>query len=287
MVLTHPISVDGAPRPEGGHVVLEGVRMEFSDRVILRDLDCDFPAGKISIICGGSGSGKSTTLRLIGGLIRPQQGHIRVDGIDVAALRRTSELEKVRQKLGMLFQKGALLDSTNVFDNVAFPLRERTKLDGDEISARVRECLLEVGLKPADERLLPSELSGGMVKRVALARAIVTEPVILLVDEPFSGLDPITSRRIELLLQKVNKRSGITMIIVSHDPGSTMRLADHLLVMLPDRYVQGTPDELRNHEDPRVTSLLTHEVDDSILEVDHMLDTVIQRGPTDLDSTWA
>jgi len=271
----------------GGHVAFENVRMEFKDRTIIRDLSCTFPAGKISVICGGSGSGKSTTLRLIGGLIQPQGGHVWVDETDVATLRRTRDFDKVREKLGMLFQAGALLDSTPVFDNVAFPLRERTNLESDEISARVRQCLLQVGLKPGDERLLPSELSGGMIKRVALARAIVTEPVVLLVDEPFSGLDPITTRRIELLLQRVNKASGITMIVVSHDPGSTMRMADHLLVMLPDRYVEGTPEELAAHDDPRVTSLLTHEVDDSILQLDDLLEGTIQRGPSDLDSTWA
>ena len=237
--------------------------MAFGERQVFDGLSFSFPRGRIAVILGGSGSGKSTALRLIGGLIQPLSGRILVDGEDVTRLSER-RLYGVRAKLGMLFQGGALLDSMTVYENLAFPLRERTALNETEIATRVRETLGAVGLHDADD-LLPSQLSGGMIKRAALARAIVTRPLILLCDEPFSGLDPISARRIEALLVEINRRFGITIVVVSHDIPSTMRLASSVLVLLPDGAVQGTPAELQRSEDPRVASFLNPDLDAAAL----------------------
>ncbi len=239
----------GAP-----HVELQGIRMAFGRRRVFDALTCRFPRGGISVILGGSGSGKSTVLRLIGGLIRPQAGEVRVDGEDVTRLSNRGLFE-VRKKLGMLFQGGALLDSYTVFDNLALPLRERTWMGPEEIAGEVHRVLQAVGVEDADD-LLPGQLSGGMLRRVALARAIIRKPVILLCDEPFSGLDPVSSRRIEALLEKLNQEHGITLIVVSHDVRSTMRMADRLLLLLEDRAVEGRPEDLRKGGDADVAAFL-------------------------------
>jgi len=243
----------------GAHVELSHVSMAFGDRPVFTDLSCTFPAGGVSVVLGGSGSGKSTLLRLIAGLIRPQTGRIVVDGEDVT---RCSErdLFRVRRQLGMLFQGGALLDSMTVFENVAFPLREHTELDERTIADEVHDRLAAVGLHDVDG-LLPGELSGGMVKRVALARAIIRSPAVLLCDEPFSGLDPISSKRIEVLLTQINRARGITTVVVSHDIDSTMRMAERVLLLLPGGCFEGAPDELRASADPRVRAFLSSDLD--------------------------
>ena len=235
--------------------------MAFGDRVVFPALTCEFPRGKISVILGGSGSGKSTILRLIGGLVRPQAGAILVDGVDEVGLPERRMYE-VRRKLGMMFQGGALLDSLTVFDNLAFPLREHTKMTEGEIAAEVADRLNAVGMANVGN-LLPGQLSGGMLKRAALARAIIRKPAILLCDEPFSGLDPASTKRIERLLVGMNRDSGATMIVVSHHIPSTMRMADRVLLLLPHGPVQGAPQELRASSDPRVTSFLSEDADDA------------------------
>jgi phospholipid/cholesterol/gamma-HCH transport system ATP-binding protein len=240
--------------PAEGHVALEGVRMAFGERVVFRRLSCEFPPGRVSAILGGSGSGKSTILRLIGGLVRPEAGRILVAGQDVTQLPER-RLYEVRRKLGMMFQGGALLDSLTVFDNLAFPLREHTRLSESEIAETVHETLAAVGLHDVDT-LLPGELSGGMLKRAALARAIVQRPAILLCDEPFSGLDPVSVKLIEALLGHVNRTFAMTLIVVSHHIASTMRLADHVVLLLPDAVVAGPPEALRESEDSRVRAFL-------------------------------
>jgi len=246
------------PTPQ---VSLTGVHMSYGRRPVLRGLSCCFPAGAISVVLGGSGSGKSTILKLIGGLIKASAGRIDVAGRNVVGLRE-SELYVVRRGLGMMFQNGALLDSMSVFDNLAFPLREHSRLSESEIRTRVHESLAAVGLDDVDE-LLPRELSGGMVKRVALARALVGRPSILLVDEPFSGLDPLSTKLIEALLVRINRQFGMTMIVVSHHIPSTMRMADRIVLLLPDSIVEGAPAELRTSDDVRVRHFLTEETDDS------------------------
>lgn len=239
---------DRSPAPP--HVQFEDVHMAFDDRVVHRSLSCSFARGRISVILGGSGSGKSTLLRLIGGLVRPDAGRILVGTSDVTRLSE-AELFEVRTRLGMLFQHGALLDSLTVFDNLALPLRERGLGSEAEIAGRVREQLSSVGLDDV-ETLLPGQLSGGMLRRAALARAMILRPEILLCDEPFSGLDPISLRRIESLLAAINHRSGTTLLVVSHHIASTFRLADQVVLLLPGRSVSGTPHDLATSADPEV-----------------------------------
>ena len=249
--------------PADPHVELRHVRRAFGRRLIYDDLSCAFPRGKITVIVGGSGSGKSTLLRLIGGLIRPDSGEVLVDGRDIARLPER-ELKEVRRGLGMLFQNGALLDSLSVFSNVAFPLREHTGMDEAQVAEAVHDSLSHVGLKDVDELLAP-QLSGGMRKRVALARAIVLKPSVLLCDEPFSGLDPVSTVRIERLLMALNREAGHTEIVVSHDPASTQRMADHVVALLPGECVQGDPRELLQHDDARVRALLGEPVDPALV----------------------
>jgi phospholipid/cholesterol/gamma-HCH transport system ATP-binding protein len=251
------------PAADHAHLAFEHVDMAFGERQVFADLSFNFPRGRISVILGGSGSGKSTALRLIGGLIQPLAGRIFVDGDDITRLSER-RLYDVRAKLGMLFQSGALLDSMSVFENLAFPLRERTALARAQVAERVRETLAAVGLDNAED-LLPSQLSGGMVKRAALARAIVTRPLILLCDEPFSGLDPISARRIEALLVEINRRFSMTVVVVSHYIPSTMRMATCVLVLLPDGAVVGTPAVLQTSTDPRVASFLNPDLDAAAL----------------------
>lgn len=235
--------------------------MSYGRRPVLRGVSCSFPAGAISVVLGGSGSGKSTILKLIGGLIDASAGRIDVGGRNVVGLRE-SELYEIRRGLGMMFQNGALLDSMSVFDNLAFPLREHSTLSDDEIRDRVHESLAAVGLEDVDD-LLPRQLSGGMVKRVALARSLVGRPAILLVDEPFSGLDPLSTKLIEAMLVRINRQHGMTMIVVSHHIPSTMRMADRIVLLLPDEVVEGAPDDLRGSDDARVRRFLNEDVDES------------------------
>jgi phospholipid/cholesterol/gamma-HCH transport system ATP-binding protein len=243
------------PDAAGGlHVALEKVHMAFGSRVVLESLSCGFPRNRISVILGGSGSGKSTILRLIGGLIHPQSGAVIVDGQDVTGLSERG-MQTTRRKLGMVFQGGALLDSYTVFDNVALPLREQRKLTPEQIAGEVHATLAAVDVSDADD-LLPGQLSGGMLRRVALARAIIRKPTILLCDEPFSGLDPVSIKRIESLLVTVNRQFGITLIVVSHHVPSTMRMADHVLLLLEGNPVEGSPAHLRQSKDATVADFL-------------------------------
>ncbi len=251
-----------APAGNGGAaefcVTLDGVYLKLGDRQVFRGLSCGFPRGRISVVLGGSGGGKSTMLRLIGGLLRPDQGSVRVGDRDVARLT-SRELFHERRRIGMLFQGGALLDSMTLFDNVALPLREHSELSEREIAAEVSSRLEAVGL-PGTEALYPRQLSGGMLRRAALARAIVMDPEIVLCDEPFSGLDPVNVRRIESLLGDLNQRLSITMIVTSHHIGSTLRMADRIVYLEDGIAISGTPDKIGSH--PRVAQFLAAERDE-------------------------
>jgi phospholipid/cholesterol/gamma-HCH transport system ATP-binding protein len=252
---------------DNAHIVFEDVHMAFEGRPVLRRLSCRFPRGKISVILGGSGSGKTTVLRLIGGLVHPQRGRIMIApeggaGEDISRLSET-EMYRVRVKLGMMFQGGALLDSLTIFDNLAFPLREHTNKSETEIVTEVHRQLAAVGL-PGVDPLLPGQLSGGMIKRAALARAIMTQPEVLLCDEPFSGLDPISVKRIEALLHHINRELHITMLIASHHIPSTMRMADRVILLQPGGAVCGTPAELHDHPDPHIAGFFNEALDESI-----------------------
>ncbi len=236
------------------HVDVISVRLTFGDRKVFDGLSCRFPQGRISVILGASGIGKSCLLKLIACLMRPQYGDIWI-GDDEITCMHEREARRMRHKLGMMFQGGALLDSMTVFDNVALQLREHRVCAESEISDRIAHQFDAVGLKNVNQ-LLPGELSGGMKKRVALARAMITEPEILLVDEPFSGLDPPTVRLIERLLAEVNERTGITMIMTNHHIGSTFRIADEIAFLADGASICGTPDQLQKSIDPRIRNFL-------------------------------
>ncbi len=245
------------------HVLFRNVQMAFGTRVVLRDFSCAFPRSKITCILGGSGAGKTTILRLIGGLVRPQSGTIDVAGTEISHLTE-SQLYPVRQKLGMMFQGGAMLNSLTIFDNLAFPLREHTRLTATEITKEVHATLAAVGLADVDT-LLPGQLSGGMVKRAALARALLMKPEVLLCDEPFSGLDPISVKRIEALLRRINQQMGVTVLISSHHIPSTLRMADQVVLLHEQRAVIGAPNDLRNDPDPNIAEFFNEEVRDEDL----------------------
>ena len=252
------------PALEGSlHVSLQRVGVSYGSRKVFDQLSCGFPRGRISVILGGSGSGKSTILRLIGGLIRPCTGVVAVDGEDVTRLSERG-LRTVRHKLGMLFQGGALLDSYSVFDNLALPLREENRRSPSEIVDAVHATLASVGLSDDIDHLLPGQLSGGMLRRVALARAIMRKPIILLCDEPFSGLDPASIKRIESLLVEMNRQFGMTMILVSHHVPSTLRMADRVLLLLGDRSVEGPPAQLRSSSDPEIADFLSDGAEEKV-----------------------
>ena len=250
---------NGARADRGGgeadaHVELDSVRLAFGDRRIFRDLSCRFARSRITVLMGGSGTGKSTVLRMIAGLQRPDEGRVVVAGDDVAGLSE-SALQRVRRRLGMLFQDGALLDSMTVLENVGLPLREHTRLGPEEIRAAVRERLAAVGLHDVEE-LLPGALSGGMLRRVALARAIITDPEIVLCDEPFSGLDPPNVDRIEGLFKELCEQRGLTLIVTSHHMASSLRMSDQIVLLQHGRAVTGDPGALATSGDAEITDFL-------------------------------
>jgi phospholipid/cholesterol/gamma-HCH transport system ATP-binding protein len=236
------------------HVDLISLRLAFGDRRVFDGLSCNFAKGKISVILGASGVGKSTLLRLIAGLNRPDYGDIWIGEREISRMPER-QLRALRRNLGMMFQGGALLDSLSVFDNVALALREHTQLSEREIADKVHAQFEGVGLKKVDA-LLPGQISGGMKKRVALARAMVTEPEILLIDEPFSGLDPLAVRLIEHLLVDVNRSKGLTMILTNHHIGSTMRMADEIVFLVDGVAVSGSVKDIKESLDPRIQRFL-------------------------------
>lgn len=239
---------------EQPHVELRAVALAFGRRVVFEDLDCSFARGAITVVMGGSGAGKSTILRMIGGLQRPDRGSIRVAGEEIVGLGEIG-LGRMRRRLGMQFQKGALLDSMSVFENVALPLIEHSELTPAGIRERVRERLESVGLEDVED-LLPGELSGGMLRRVAFARAIVMEPEILLCDEPFSGLDPPNVSRIEDLIVHLNRDLGLSVIVTSHHMATSLRMADRLVLLQDGRCIAGSPAELAASRDSAIAEFI-------------------------------
>jgi phospholipid/cholesterol/gamma-HCH transport system ATP-binding protein len=232
-----------------------GVRKSFRGQKVLDGLDLKIPKGRITVIIGRSGGGKSVALKHMVGLIKPDAGNVLVGGQDISALGK-QELNQVRRRFGMLFQEGALFDSMTVGKNVAFPLVEHTRLPAEEIAARVSEVLRLVGL-PGVEDKMPSELSGGMKKRVGLARALVLEPEIVLFDEPTSGLDPIMADVIDNLIVETQRASGRTYVVISHDIDATFKVA-HCIAMLYEGKViaYGTPEEIRADPNPFLVQFL-------------------------------
>ncbi|MCW9023590.1 MAG: ABC transporter ATP-binding protein [Gammaproteobacteria bacterium] len=225
--------------------VVEIRNLSFSrgSRKIFDGVDIDIYRGKVTAIMGPSGTGKTTLLRLIGGQLRPDTGTIKVDGQNVPKLNY-HDLYALRKRMGMLFQNGALLTDMDVFDNIAFPLREHTQLNDRLIRSLVLMKLEAVGLRGARD-LMPSELSGGMSRRVALARAVVMDPMIMMYDEPFTGQDPISMGVLVRLIRTLNDALGLTSIIVSHDIKETAAIADHIYLLSGGKVVaQGSTEEL-------------------------------------------
>lgn len=227
----------------------------FKDRHILKNINLDIAKGETLVIIGGSGSGKSTLLKLLIGLLKPEQGEIFIDGEEISKMDET-QLDKIRLKMGMVFQYSALFDSMSVGDNVGFGLYEHSKLSKKRIQEIIEEKLNMVELSGFAD-FMPNELSGGMKKRVSLARAIAFEPEILLYDEPSSGLDPVTSARIDDLIVQMQKVLGVTSVVVTHDMKSAFYIADKIAMIYQGEIIaMGTPEEIKNFPDDRVQEFI-------------------------------
>jgi len=237
--------------PSPSLVVLRDLHFGYGERPILEGVTLAVPRGKITALMGASGGGKTTVLRLIGGQYKAQSGSLLFDDQEVSQLSH-DQLYAARRRMGMLFQFGALFTDISVFDNVAFPLREHTTLPESMVRDIVLMKLEAVGLRGARD-LLPSEISGGMARRVALARAIALDPELVMYDEPFAGLDPISLGTAARLIRQLNDALGLTSIVVSHDLDETFAIADQVIVLANGRIAaQGTPDEVRQSRDPLV-----------------------------------
>jgi phospholipid/cholesterol/gamma-HCH transport system ATP-binding protein len=242
---------DPSPRPPlppgaqpDDHIFVDRVEKSFGKSHVIKGITMHLKRERTAVIIGGSGAGKTTMLRMLIGLEKPSHGHIYIDGVDIAPLGDVA-MNRVRQKFGMVFQYAALLDSLDVFDNVAFPLREHRKhMSKKDVRDKVLSMLESLGLG-GKHRHMPSELSGGQRKRVGLARALMLEPEILVYDEPTSGLDPLTSRMVDDLIEETRERYGITSVVISHDMASTFRIAHHAYLLVGGKVIaSGTPDEL-------------------------------------------
>ncbi len=241
-------------------VELRDVRFGYGARPLLDGISLTVPRGKVTALMGASGGGKTTVLRLIGGQLRAQKGEVLFDGQDIGRLD-TAALYAARRRMGMLFQFGALFTDMTVFDNVAFPLREHTDLPPELIEDLVLLKLHAVGLRGA-ARLMPGELSGGMARRVALARTIALDPALLMYDEPFTGLDPISLGVIGQLIRRLNDALGASSVIVTHDIQESLQIVDYIYFISEGRVVaEGAPDEIRHTKDPFVHQFVHAEAD--------------------------
>ena len=237
-------------------IVLEGVSKSFGSQIVLDRLNLTVASGGITAVIGPSGEGKSVLLKQMIGLMRPDSGSVRVDGEEITTMGR-GELNRVREKFGMLFQNAALFDSLTVFENVAFPLQEKTRLSEAEIAERVHDALSHVGLKGVDAKY-PDELSGGMKKRVGLARALLMDPRIILFDEPTTGLDPVISRAIHQMIRETHGKFGYTAVVVSHEIPEIFDISDSVAVLYRGRIIEsGTPAEIQSSRDPVVRQFIS------------------------------
>lgn len=236
-------------------IQFEDVKKSFGSQQVLRGLDLVIPRGKITVIIGRSGGGKSVILKHMIGLLHPDSGRITVDNVDLSTLDSVA-LRDIRTQFGMLFQNAALFDSLNVFDNIAFPLVEHSDFNRDQIAKRVKELLSVVGLPDIGHKM-PAELSGGMRKRVGLARAIALKPEIILYDEPTTGLDPIMTDAIDNLILSMQKELGITSVVISHDIAATFHVADQIAMLHEGKIIlSGPPDLFRTTTNPIVRQFL-------------------------------
>lgn len=236
-------------------ISLQHIYKSFGKQSVLNDLNLDLPKDKVNVIIGKSGGGKSVLLKHIIGLLKPDRGKVLVAGQDIVPLKE-KELAQVRRRFGMLFQEGALFDSLTVEENVAFPLKEHTQKSWKEIKEIVEEKLTQVGLKGMGYKM-PAELSGGMRKRVGLARALALDPEIVLFDEPTSGLDPVMSAAINELIVRTKEEFGATCIVISHDIKATMETADFIYMLYEGKIIaSGTPEEISACDDPIVRQFI-------------------------------
>ena len=234
---------------------VENLLKTYGKLTVSDHLTCSFDENKVTVILGGSGSGKSTLLRQMTGLEKPDSGSVWFDGVDLTRADKKT-LYRKRRKMGMLFQGSALFNDLNVYENIAFPLREHTRIVENNIRTIVTMKLEMVGLR-GSEKLMPSQLSGGMMKRVGLARAIVMDPRIIFYDEPTSGLDPVSTGVIDKLIRDLNTKLGITSVVVSHDIESCFRIADKIIILYFGQIIaQGSVDEIKNSSDPRVKQFI-------------------------------
>lgn len=237
-------------------ISVKNVTKRFGERTILNGVSLDIYEGETLVVMGGSGCGKSTFLRHLIGSIRPDEGEVWMFGKDIAKAS-DEEMDETRKKFGMLFQSGALFDSMTVGENIALPLREHTKLDENIIHIVIKLKLDLVGLR-GFENLMPSQLSGGMKKRVGLARAIAMDPKIVFYDEPTAGLDPVMTGVIDKLTMDLTKKLHITSVVVTHDMGSVFRIADRIVMLHQGNVLQiGTPDEIRHSKNPIVQQFIS------------------------------
>jgi phospholipid/cholesterol/gamma-HCH transport system ATP-binding protein len=239
---------------------VQGLQKRFGAQPVLRGLDLDIATGEIMVVIGRSGGGKSVLLKHLIGLLRPDAGTVVVDGVDITRLRGR-DLDRVRDRYGVVFQGGALFDSMSVYDNVAFPLREKSLLAAAEVRDRVEEKLAQVGLAGMGAKN-PAEISGGMRKRVAIARALVTEPEIVFFDEPTTGLDPILVNTIHHLIVELHKRFRFTALMVSHEIPEIFEIADRVAMLHDGQIVEvGPPDAVRASTNPVVQHFIRGEVE--------------------------
>jgi phospholipid/cholesterol/gamma-HCH transport system ATP-binding protein len=244
-------------------ISLSNVHKSFGPQTVLNGLNLVIPDGEITAVIGPSGEGKSVLLKHIIGLMKPDSGRIEVDGESILNIRR-SQLNRIREKFGMLFQNAALFDSMTVFENVAFPLQEKTRLPKEEIEQRVRSALEDVGLKNVNGKY-PDELSGGMKKRVGLARALLLNPKIILFDEPTTGLDPVIKRAIHQLIKETHRKFGFTAVVVSHEIPEIFDIAQNVAMLYQGEILQiGTADEIRNSTHPVVKQFISGSLDGPI-----------------------
>lgn len=254
----------GSPKgPAKNMIEIKNLVKRFDERTILDHINLTVKEGETMVIMGGSGCGKSTLLRNIVGLIRPDEGEIIIDGRDITKLSEEN-FNEFKKSIGLVFQNGALFNSMNVGDNVALPIREHSELAEDIINIIVKVKLELVGLT-GFEYLMPSELSGGMKKRVGLARAIALDPKIVFYDEPGAGLDPITTSVIDTLIRDLSKKLNITSVVVTHEMASAFRIADRMAMLYQGKVLEvGTPDQIRNSKNPFVKQFITGAADGPI-----------------------
>jgi phospholipid/cholesterol/gamma-HCH transport system ATP-binding protein len=248
-------------------ISLQHVTKSFNGKPVLRDMSIDVQNGESLVIVGGSGTGKSVTLKHIIGLMQPDSGHVYVEGQDLCCMKSV-DLNRFRRRFGMAFQEGALFDSMSVFENIAFPLRRHTDMTEDQIRTRVEQCLDQVHLEGVEKRR-PSELSGGMRRRVGFARAISLQPAILLFDEPTTGLDPVISDVVADLILEMDSKLNVTTVTITHDMKVAFKIADRVAMLFKGQIIEeGTPYEFQQSQNPIVQQFIDGRAEGPLTDLD-------------------